>query len=149
MKWLARIPFALMLVVFPLLAGDFYVNLASQILIAAIFAASLNLLVGYGGLVSLGHAAWVGLAAYTSAWLYLRMGLGHSATAPLALLLTTVIAGIFGWSLDAGAHSLSLTYTPSAVPEPSALALLAGAAGGWFIRRRFFSVFFDAAMWPA
>lgn len=97
MKWLAWILFVLMLVVFPMLAGDFYVNLASQIFIAAIFAASLNLLVGYGGLVSLGHAAWVGLSAYTSAWLYLRMGLGHSATAPLALLLTTVIAGIFGW----------------------------------------------------
>jgi branched-chain amino acid transport system permease protein len=86
-----------MLIAFPLFAGDFYVNLASQIFIAAVFAASLNLLVGYGGLVSLGHAAWVGLAAYTSAWLYLRMGLGHAATAPLALLLTTVIAGIFGW----------------------------------------------------
>jgi branched-chain amino acid transport system permease protein len=86
-----------MLVAFPLFAGDFYVNLASQIFIAAVFAASLNLLVGYGGLVSLGHAAWVGLAAYTSAWLYLRMGLGHAAAAPLALLLTTVIAGIFGW----------------------------------------------------
>jgi branched-chain amino acid transport system permease protein len=96
-KWFAWIVLVLMLVVFPLLAGDFYVNLASQIFIAAIFAASLNLLVGYGGLVSLGHAAWVGLAAYTSAWLHLRMGLGHSATAPLALLLTTVIAGIFGW----------------------------------------------------
>jgi branched-chain amino acid transport system permease protein len=89
--------FVLMLVAFPLFAGDFYVNLASQIFIAAVFAASLNLLVGYGGLVSLGHAAWVGLAAYTSAWLYLRMGLGHAAAAPLALLLTTVIAGIFGW----------------------------------------------------
>ncbi len=62
---------------FPLIGGEFYVNLASQIFIAAILAASLNLLVGYGGLVSLGHAAWVGLAAYTSAWLYLRLGFGH------------------------------------------------------------------------
>jgi len=86
-----------MLVGFPLIGGPFYVNLASQIFIAAIFAASLNLLVGYGGLVSLGHAAWIGLAAYTSAWLYLRLGLGHAATAPLALLLTTLIAGVFGW----------------------------------------------------
>ena len=97
MKRFAWTLFVLMLVAFPLFAGDFYVNLASQIFIAAVFAASLNLLVGYGGLVSLGHAAWVGLAAYTSAWLYLRMGLGHAAAAPLALLLTTVIAGIFGW----------------------------------------------------
>ena len=85
------------LVGFPLIGGDFYVNLASQIFIAAILAASLNLLVGYGGLVSLGHAAWVGLAAYTSAWLYLRLGFGHWITAPLALAATTLVAGVFGW----------------------------------------------------
>ncbi len=82
---------------FPLIGGEFYVNLASQIFIAAILAASLNLLVGYGGLVSLGHAAWVGLAAYTSAWLYLRLGFGHWITAPLALAATALIAGLFGW----------------------------------------------------
>lgn len=81
----------------PLIGGDFYVNLASQIFIAAILAASLNLLVGYGGLVSLGQASWIGLAAYTSALLQLRLGLGHSMAAPLALTLTTLIAGAFGW----------------------------------------------------
>jgi branched-chain amino acid transport system permease protein len=92
--WIAG---AVALAAFPLLGGDFYVNLATQIFIASIFAASLNLLVGYGGLVSLGHASWVGLAAYSSAWLYLRLGLGHWITAPLALVLTTLIAGVFGW----------------------------------------------------
>jgi branched-chain amino acid transport system permease protein len=96
-KWLAWGLLGLLVVGFPLFGGDFYVNLASQIFIAALFASSLNLLVGYGGLVSLGHAAWIGLAAYTSAWLYLRLGLPHYATAPLALLLTTLIAGVFGW----------------------------------------------------
>jgi branched-chain amino acid transport system permease protein len=97
MKWLAWAALGLLLAALPLVSGDFYVNLASQIFIAALFASSLNLLVGYGGLVSLGHAAWIGLAAYTSAWLYLRLGLGHLATAPLALILTTVIAALFGW----------------------------------------------------
>jgi branched-chain amino acid transport system permease protein len=96
-KWLAWGLLGLLVVGFPLFGGDFYVNLASQIFIAALFASSLNLLVGYGGLVSLGHAAWIGLAAYTSAWLYLRLGLPHLATAPLALLLTMLIAGVFGW----------------------------------------------------
>jgi branched-chain amino acid transport system permease protein len=89
--------FGLVLAGFPLVGGTFYVNLASQVFIAAIFASSLNLLVGYGGLVSLGHAAWIGLAAYTSAWLYLRLGMGHGLTAPLALLSTTLVAGFFGW----------------------------------------------------
>jgi len=92
--WIAG---ALALVAFPLFGGAFYVNLVSQIFIAVIVAASLNLLVGYGGLVSLGHAAWIGLAAYSSAWLYLRMGLGHAITAPIALVVTTLVAGVFGW----------------------------------------------------
>jgi branched-chain amino acid transport system permease protein len=81
----------------PLAAGEYYVNLASQVLIAAILASSLNLLVGYGGLPSLGHAAWLGLAAYLSAWLYLKLGLGHWISAPIALLATTSIAALFGW----------------------------------------------------
>jgi len=96
-KYAAWAALGVLLAGFPWFGGDFYVNLASQIFIAALFASSLNLLVGYGGLVSLGHAAWIGLAAYTSAWLYLRLGLGHLATAPLALILTTAIAALFGW----------------------------------------------------
>ena len=97
MKWLAWTALGALLASFPFFGGEFYVNLASQIFIAALFAASLNLLVGYGGLVSLGHAAWIGLAAYASAWLYLRLGLPHLATAPLALLFATFVAAIFGW----------------------------------------------------
>lgn len=97
MRRSAWIALGLALAGFPLVGGDFYVNLGSQIFIAAILAASLNLLVGYGGLVSLGHAAWIGLAAYTSAWLYLRLGLAHWITAPFALVVTTLIAGLFGW----------------------------------------------------
>jgi branched-chain amino acid transport system permease protein len=96
-KWIALALVGVLLAAFPLFGGDFYVNLASQIFIAAIFATSLNLLVGYGGLVSLGHAAWIGLAAYTSGWLYLRLGLGHIITAPAALLVTALIAAAFGW----------------------------------------------------
>ncbi len=87
---------ALLLAAFPWMAGEFYVNLASQIFIAAIFAASLNLLVGYGGLPSLGHASYLGMAAYISAWLYLKLGLAHWATALSAILGTTLMACLFG-----------------------------------------------------
>jgi branched-chain amino acid transport system permease protein len=109
--------FAVALAGLPLVAGDFYVNLTSQIFIAAIFAASLNLLVGYGGLVSLGHASWIGLAAYISGWLFLKMGLGHGVTAAVALLGTTLIAALFGWiSLRAtGLGFLMLTLALSQV----------------------------------
>lgn len=85
------------LAVLPLVSGEYFVNLGSQILIAVIFASSLNLLVGYAGLTSLGHATYMGLSAYISAWLSIKMGLDHTVTAPAALLLTTLIGMVFGW----------------------------------------------------
>ena len=46
------------------------------------------------------------------------------------------IAGTFGWSLDPANQTLSLTYTPTAVPEPGTLALIGAAAVvGWRRRR--------------
>jgi branched-chain amino acid transport system permease protein len=85
------------LAVLPLVSGEYFVNLGSQILIAVIFASSLNLLVGYAGLTSLGHATYMGLSAYISAWLSIKMGLDHTITAPSALLLTTLMGMVFGW----------------------------------------------------
>ena len=55
----------------------YYVNIASQILLYAIFALGLNVLVGYAGLVSLGHAGLFGIAAYIVAYL-LAAGYGHA-----------------------------------------------------------------------
>jgi branched-chain amino acid transport system permease protein len=92
--WLAALGVAC--VALPWVAGEFYVNLTSQVLIAAIFAASINLLLGYGGLPTLGHAAYVGVAAYVSAWLFLKLGFGHWLTAPMALAATTLMACFFG-----------------------------------------------------
>ncbi|HEX4588671.1 MAG TPA: autotransporter-associated beta strand repeat-containing protein [Gemmataceae bacterium] len=46
------------------------------------------------------------------------------------------VTGTFGWSLDAGGHGLSLTYSPTAVPEPGTLALVGFAAAGFAWRRR-------------
>ena len=85
-----------LLLILPLFAGDFYINLASQILIAAIFALSLNLLVGYGGMTSLGHASFLGVAAYASALLTSRYGLGHGLAAIISIAGTTVMAALFG-----------------------------------------------------
>jgi len=85
-----------LLAAFPFAAGEFYVNLASQVFIFAIFAASINLLLGYGGLPSLGHASYLGVAAYASALLTLKAGLANWAAAPLALIGTTLMACFFG-----------------------------------------------------
>jgi autotransporter-associated beta strand protein len=46
------------------------------------------------------------------------------------------IGGLFGWALDIGGQTLSLTYTPSAVPEPGSLALLAATAGAALVARK-------------
>jgi autotransporter-associated beta strand protein len=46
------------------------------------------------------------------------------------------VSGRFGWALDTGGHTLSLTYTPTAVPEPGTFALLAAASVAWVVRRR-------------
>jgi branched-chain amino acid transport system permease protein len=85
-----------LLALFPLVAGEYYINLASQIFIFAIFAASINLLLGYGGLPTLGHAAYLGVAAYVSALMYLKLGVGHALSAPVALAATTLMAALFG-----------------------------------------------------
>jgi len=93
---LAVAALALLLAALPLLMGEYYVNLMSQILIFGVFAASINLLLGYGGLASLGHASYLGIAAYASALLGLKLGLGHWASAPIALIGTTLMACVFG-----------------------------------------------------
>ncbi len=96
MKWLGAALIAGSLLLPPFLAGDFYINLASQILIAAIFALSLNLLVGFGGMTSLGHASYLGVAAYLSALLTGQYGFGHGAAALVSISGTVAMAGFFG-----------------------------------------------------
>lgn len=54
----------LALAVVPLFIGGYYLTLATEILIAAVFAVGLNLLIGYTGMVSLGHAMFYGLGGY-------------------------------------------------------------------------------------
>jgi branched-chain amino acid transport system permease protein len=65
----------------------YYVNIASQILLYAVFALGLNVLVGYAGLVSLGHAGLFGVAAYVDAYL-LAAGHGHAVAIIVALVAT-------------------------------------------------------------
>jgi branched-chain amino acid transport system permease protein len=93
MRWVAAL---VALAVFPLFGGEYYLNLTSQIFIFALFAASINLLLGYGGLPTLGHAAYLGVAAYLSALAFLKLGVGHWLAAPAALLGTTLMAAGFG-----------------------------------------------------
>ena len=88
---------SLILIALPAMVGnEFYVNLASQVLIYALLAMSLNILVGLGGMVSLGHAAYLGVAAYTDAWLVTNAGVDTLSAAFLAIAVTTAMAALFG-----------------------------------------------------
>jgi len=96
MRWITGSLLAAAVALLPFFAGDFYINLASQIFIAAIFALSLNLLVGFGGMTSLGHASYLGVAAYLCALFTSRYGFGHGAAALLSILGTVAMAAFFG-----------------------------------------------------
>mgnify|MGYP003582399650 CR=1 FL=1 len=83
--WLS--PFA----VFFLFPG--YLVLSSQIMILGLFALSLDLILGYAGIVSLGHAAFFGLGAYTAGLLSV-----HGWGEPISgLFVAALVAAIFGW----------------------------------------------------
>jgi branched-chain amino acid transport system permease protein len=72
----------------------YYVNIASQILLYAVFALGLNVLVGYAGLVSLGHAGLFGVAAYVVAYL-LGAGYGHAVAILAGLAVGLVVTAGF------------------------------------------------------
>ena len=75
----------------PWLGSRFYTFLATDIAILALFAASLNLLLGYTGLVSFGHAAYFGVGAYTCAILMKT----HGVAFPLAFAAAGASAAAF------------------------------------------------------
>jgi branched-chain amino acid transport system permease protein len=83
------------LVTLPLwMNGIYYINVSSQILFYAIFALGLNVLVGYAGLVSLGHAGLFGITAYAVAYL-LSNGFGHIEAIVAALVISILSTAVF------------------------------------------------------
>lgn len=76
---------------FPLYANSYYTGLALEIIIYAIFALGLQLLVGGTGLVSLGHAAFFGLAAYTTVLVAPQVGPANLIVVLIAAMSVTAI----------------------------------------------------------
>ena len=87
-RW-AWIAFLVVLVLLPLILPTFYVWVMVEILAFALFAGSLQLLVGTGGMLSFGHAAYFGLGAYGAA-LLMKQG---ALPMPAAFLLAPLVAG--------------------------------------------------------
>jgi branched-chain amino acid transport system permease protein len=80
----------------PFVLAPNYLSLASQIAITALFALSLDLILGYAGIVSLGHAAFFGFGAYTAGLIA-----KHCWAEPIsALFISGVFSGILGYALS-------------------------------------------------
>src|SRR6185437_2970998 len=81
----------------PFVVTPSYLVLASQIAITALFAMSLDLILGYAGIVSLGHAAFFGFGAYTAGILSARFGWGEPIT---GLLIAGAASGLLGYLMS-------------------------------------------------
>lgn len=94
LAWLAVIVALLLL---PLLADDFALVMAIEVLILALLASSLHAIMGPGGLASFGHAAYFGGGAYAAALAVSRLRWPMEAALPLAPLGAGLLALAFGW----------------------------------------------------
>src|SRR4051794_9595064 len=87
-----RAAFVVMVAFFALAPLAVYPVFLMKAMCFALFACAFNLLIGYGGLLSFGHAMFLGTAGYVSAWAAKEWG----CTPELAILLGTACAGALG-----------------------------------------------------
>ncbi len=106
---LPLLAFVAVMAVSPLLLPEFSVTLLNYIGLYAIVAVGLVLLTGVGGLTSFGQAAFVGLGAYTTAWLTTVHGVSPWLTLFIGMALTAAVALSLGFiTLRMGGHYLPL-----------------------------------------
>jgi branched-chain amino acid transport system permease protein len=74
----------------PLVVGEFWVHVAIEILILGLFAVSFNMIFGYMGQLSFGHAAYYGVGAYATGLLMVKA----SVPLPICLIVSMIAAGI-------------------------------------------------------
>jgi len=86
----------LILAVLPPLTTSYWVTLITQMLIFGILAMSLDLLLGYSGMPSFGHAGFFGVAAYVVAILSTRYHAGFWPCLLTAIVLTIIISAAYG-----------------------------------------------------
>ena len=86
---------AVVLGLFPLMVP--YTALATQVLIFGLFALGYNLLLGYTGLLSFGHALYFGLGSYTTALTLMHGKLGLWGGLACGMLAGMLAALLFGW----------------------------------------------------
>jgi len=85
-----------LLVFVPLALHEYYVSILNLILVASVGALGLNILVGYAGQISIGHAAFMSVGAYTAANLATRLDLPFWITLPAGGLMAAAIGAVVG-----------------------------------------------------
>jgi branched-chain amino acid transport system permease protein len=93
-RWLGLLAVALLIA--PLVLPPFFLQLLTEIAIVGLFATAFNLLMGFGGMVSFGHAAYFALGAYAPALLVKRAGVPMLLALPAAPLVAAAGALLFG-----------------------------------------------------
>lgn len=94
--WILGVIVALLLAV-PATGSLYVVYLGTEILIFALFALAFNLLLGYGGLISFGHAAYFAIGAYGCAALLVKLSWPVAFAFPAGVVLATLAAAVIGY----------------------------------------------------
>jgi branched-chain amino acid transport system permease protein len=97
-NWIWALGGIVVLALLPFFLSKFYLHLASTILIMALFAMSFNLILGYTGITSFGHAAFFGVGAYTFALLSMKTSwplVLNICLAPVTGALAAFVVGYF------------------------------------------------------
>ncbi|MDH4246264.1 MAG: branched-chain amino acid ABC transporter permease [Deltaproteobacteria bacterium] len=100
----------------PLIHGGFWLNLMTLVLTYAVFAMSMDLLVGFAGMVSLGHAAFFGMGAYATGILLELGWRSEYLVLPAALLVTALLALLLG-RLSVGTSGVSFIMVTLALSQ--------------------------------
>jgi branched-chain amino acid transport system permease protein len=87
---------AVLLVSFPFWGGTYWVHVACVCGVSVVTALGLNLLTGYTGLISLGHAAFMGIGAYTAAVLAIKANFPFLVTLPMAGIMAAAAGAVVG-----------------------------------------------------
>jgi branched-chain amino acid transport system permease protein len=126
--------FILLILLFPILSGGATSLLYSRslIFIYVITVMSLNLLIGYGGQISIGHASFLAIGAYTSAILTLTLGVPFWLALPLAGFFTALIGFIVGLpAVKLSGHFLAVATLGFGVAIPELLLKWDSLTGGF------------------
>jgi branched-chain amino acid transport system permease protein len=111
-RYILYIGIGLILIVLPPFYPNIFKSLLTEILIYGLFAISYDIVFGYLGLFSLGHAAFFGIGGYATGILITRLGI-HSfwAVAPLSMLAAAFLAAIIGLAVIRVSHVYLLLIT--------------------------------------